>query len=91
MGPRAVLHPFRVPGVEPPGLLPMSGRGRPDHSALRAASEEAFREILRRVPAEGAGDGAATDMGSMPPFSFLDPGGGRREVVWVKPGCGAPS
>ncbi len=86
VGPHAVLHPFQVPGVEPPGQQPFFQRGRLDHFALNAASEEAFREILRRVVAEGAGDGAVTDMGSLLLFSFLDPDEGRHEVVWRKPG-----
>jgi catechol 2,3-dioxygenase-like lactoylglutathione lyase family enzyme len=86
VGPCTVLHPFQVPGVDPPGPLPMFGRGRLDHFALNAASEEAFREILRRVVAEGAGDGAVTDMGSLLNAGFTDPDGGEHEVVWVKPG-----
>ena len=80
------LHPFQVPGVEPPGPQSMFGRGRLDHFALNAASEEAFREILRRVVAAGAGDGAVTDMGSLLNAGFTDPDGGEHEVVWVKPG-----
>ncbi len=86
VGPRTVLHPFQVPGIDPPGPQPMFGRGRLDHFALDAASEEAFREILRRVVAEGAGDGAVTDMGSLLNAGFTDPDGGEHEVVWVKPG-----
>jgi catechol 2,3-dioxygenase-like lactoylglutathione lyase family enzyme len=86
VGPHTVLHPFQVPGVDPPGPQPMFGRGRLDHFALNAASEGAFREILRRVVAEGAGDGAVTDMGSLLNFGFADPDGGEHEVVWVKPG-----
>ncbi len=86
VGPHTVLHPFRVPGVEPPGSLPMFGRGRLDHFALNAASEEAFREILRRVVAEGAGDGVVTDMGSLLNAGFTDPDGGEHEIIWVKPG-----
>src|SRR5918992_5617535 len=58
VGPLTVLHPFQIPGVEPPGPQPMFGRGRLDHFALDAASEEAFRELRRRIVAEGAGDGA---------------------------------
>ena len=91
VGPRTVLHPFQVPGVDPPGPLPMFGRGRLDHFALNAASEEAFGEILRRVVAEGAGDGVVTDMGSLLNFGFTDPDGGQHEVVWVKPGVPAES
>ena len=86
VGPRTVLHPFQAPGVEPPGPQPMFGRGRLDHFALDAASEEAFRELRRRIVAEGAGDGAVTDMGSLLNLGFTDPDGGEHEVVWVKPG-----
>jgi catechol 2,3-dioxygenase-like lactoylglutathione lyase family enzyme len=86
VGSHTVLHPFQVPGVDPPGPQPMFRRGRLDHFALNAASEETFREILRRVVAEGAGDGLVTDMGSLLNFGFTDPDGGEHEVVWVKPG-----
>lgn len=89
VGPNTVLHPFQVPGVEPPPPQPTFRRGRLDHFALGAASEEAFRELWRRVVAEGAGDGAVTDMGSVLSFGFSDPDGGRHEVVWVKPGVPA--
>lgn len=86
LGPHTVLHPFQIPGVEPPGQQPMFQRGRLDHFALNAASEEAFRELRRRLVAEGASDGVVTDMGSLLLFSFLDPDQGRQEVVWKKPG-----
>ncbi|CAN5270382.1 hypothetical protein BH18ACT10_BH18ACT10_02970 [soil metagenome] len=86
MGPHTVLHPFQIPGVEPPGAQPMFRRGRLDHFALQVASEEAFRELRRRVVAEGADDGVVTDMGSILLFSFTDPDKGRHEVVWKKPG-----
>lgn len=86
VGPHTVLHPFQVPGVEPPTSQPMFQRGRLDHFALNAASEDALRELRRRVVAEGAGDGVVTDMGSLLSFGFTDPDGGCHEVVWVKPG-----
>ena len=86
LGPHTVLHPFEVPGVEPPGPQPIFERGRLDHFALNATSEEAFRELRRRVVAEGASDGVVTDMGSLLIFSFDDPDAGRHEVVWAKPG-----
>ena len=89
VGPHTVLHPFQVPGLEPPGQQPMFERGRLDHFALNAASEEAFRELHRRLEAEGALDSMVTDMGSMLLFSFLDPDDGRHEVVWRKPGVTA--
>lgn len=86
VGPHTVLHPFQVPGVEPPGRQPFFQRGRLDHFALNTASEEAFRELHRRLAAEGALDSEVTDMGSILLFSFLDPDEGRHEVVWKKPG-----
>ena len=86
VGPHTVLHPFQIPGVQPPGSQPMFQRGRLDHFALNAASEEAFREPRRRVVAEGAASGAVTDMGSLLNFGFTDPDGASHEVVWVKPG-----
>jgi catechol 2,3-dioxygenase-like lactoylglutathione lyase family enzyme len=89
IGPHTVLHPFEVEGVRPPGRQPIFGRGRLDHFALNAASEEAFGEIRRRLIAEGAQStegGLVTDMGSMWSFSFYDPDGGWHEVMWVKPG-----
>lgn len=89
VGPHTVLHPFQVTGVEPPGPQPMFQRGRLDHFALNAASEEAFRELRRRVVIEGAGNGVVTDMGLLLSFGFTDPDGGGHEVVWVKPGVPA--
>jgi catechol 2,3-dioxygenase-like lactoylglutathione lyase family enzyme len=89
IGPHTVLHPFQVPGVDVPSFQPIFERGRLDHFGLNAASEEAFREIRRRLVAEGAGatDGnLVTDMGSMLSFSFTDPDGAWHEVMWVKPG-----
>ena len=86
VGPHTVLHPFQLPGVEPPPPQPAFRRGRLDHFALNAASEEAFGELRRRVVAAGAGDGVVTDMGSVLSFGFTDPDGGHHEVIWVKPG-----
>jgi catechol 2,3-dioxygenase-like lactoylglutathione lyase family enzyme len=74
VGPHTVLHPFQVPGVEPPGYQTMFERGRLDHFGLNAASEDAFLELRRRVILEDAGDGEVTD-----------PDGGAHEVIWVKP------
>ncbi len=85
VGPNTFLHPFQIPGVEPPSDQPMFERGRLDHFAFNAASYEAFRELHRRVMAEGADDGVVTDMGVLLIFSFTDPDRGRQEVVWMKP------
>jgi catechol 2,3-dioxygenase-like lactoylglutathione lyase family enzyme len=86
VGEQTVLHPFQIPGREPPGQQEMFDRGRLDHFALNAASEDAFRELRRRLVAEGASDGVVTDMGSLFIFTFNDPDQGRHEVVWAKPG-----
>ena len=64
LGPRTVLHPFQVAGVDvPQRSIPMFQRGRLDHFGLSARSEDDFDALRRRVVAEGAGDGAVTDMG----------------------------
>jgi catechol 2,3-dioxygenase-like lactoylglutathione lyase family enzyme len=85
LGPHTVLHPFQVPGVDvPQGNTPMFERGRLDHVALHASSENAFRELRRRLVETGATDGIVTDMGSLLIFSFSDPDGAQYEVVWPK-------
>jgi hypothetical protein len=89
VGSDTVLHPFQIPGVEPPGAQPMFQRGRLDHFAFTAASEEAFWELHRRVTVEDASDGVVTDMGSLLLLSFTDPDAGVHEVVWMKPGVPA--
>jgi catechol 2,3-dioxygenase-like lactoylglutathione lyase family enzyme len=81
VGPHTVLHPLEIPDLTPPGSQPIFQRGRLDHFGLNAASEEAFRELRRRVVAEGAGDGVVTDMGSLLSFSFIDSDGGQHEVI----------
>ena len=89
VGPNTVLHPFEIDGVQLPDRQPIFGRGRLDHFAFNAASEDAFREICRRLTAEGANStegGLVTDMGSMWSFTFYDPDGGWHEVMWVKSG-----
>jgi catechol 2,3-dioxygenase-like lactoylglutathione lyase family enzyme len=88
IGPHVVLHPFQVPGVEVPGRQAIFERGRIDHFGLNCASQEAFREIRRRLIAEGAGAterGQVTDMGTMLSFSFYDPDGAWHEIMWNKP------
>lgn len=85
VGSHTLLHPFEIAGIQPPGDQPMFQRGRLDHFALNAASEDAFHEIHRRILLEGADDGIVTDMGPLLLFSFTDPDRGRHEVVWVKP------
>jgi catechol 2,3-dioxygenase-like lactoylglutathione lyase family enzyme len=88
VGPQTVLHPFEIAGREVPGRQPMFERGRLDHFALSAASEEDFLEIRRRLVAEGRAateGGLVTDMGSLLSFTFHDPDEAWQEVIWVKP------
>jgi catechol 2,3-dioxygenase-like lactoylglutathione lyase family enzyme len=97
IGPHTVLHPFEVAPDDVPGRQPMFERGRLDHFALNAASEDAFREIRRRAVAEGANateGGLVTDMGAMLSFTLHDPDDAWVEVMWLKPGLrfeGAPT
>lgn len=87
LGPSTFLHPFQIPAVAvPQGPLPMFERGRLDHVGLNASSEEAFREVRRRIVAEGAGDGVVTDIGNVLSVSYTDPDGAGHEVMWTRPG-----
>jgi catechol 2,3-dioxygenase-like lactoylglutathione lyase family enzyme len=88
VGPTTVLHPFQF--LDGPTLPTAPGtmfeRGRLDHFALWATSEQAFVEIRRRVEAEGAADGDVRDMTAMWIMGFNDPDGFYVEVIWHKPG-----
>ncbi|HEX6229016.1 MAG TPA: VOC family protein [Solirubrobacterales bacterium] len=87
IGPTTVLHPFQMlegPGPPPPG--PMFRRGRLDHFALLAPSEEAFRELRRRIVAEGAADGEVRDMRRLWIMGYFDPDGVALEVILERPG-----
>jgi hypothetical protein len=64
----------------------MFQRGRLDHFALLAPSEEAFREIRRRIKSEGAADGDIRDMKTMWIMGLHDPDRFYVEVIWRKPG-----
>jgi len=87
VGPTTVLHPFQI--VEGPDLPPAPGtmfeRGRLDHFALRAPSQEVFRELRRRLESEGAADGDVRDMNTMWIMGFHDPDGFYVEVIWRRP------
>ena len=89
VGPTTVLHPFQI--VDGPALPPAPGtmfqRGRLDHFALLAPSEEAFREIRRRLESEGATARAVRDTGTAWIMDFHDPDGLYAEVIWHKPGA----
>ena len=88
VGPTTVLHPFQI--LDGPALPPAPGtmfeRGRLDHFAFLAPSEDAFREIRRRTESEDAADGEVRDMKTMWIMGFHDPDGFYVEVIWHKPG-----
>jgi catechol 2,3-dioxygenase-like lactoylglutathione lyase family enzyme len=87
VGATTVLHPFQI--LDGPSLPTAPGtmfqRGRLDHFALRAPSEEAFLEIRHRLESEGAVDGDVRDMETMWIMGFHDPDGFYAEVIWRKP------
>ncbi len=91
VGPTTVLHPFQfLEGRDlPPAPGTMFQRGRLDHFALLAPSEEAFREIRRRIESEGAADRDVRDTGTAWIMGFHDPDGFYVEVIWRKPGVPA--
>jgi catechol 2,3-dioxygenase-like lactoylglutathione lyase family enzyme len=88
VGHTTVLHPFQI--LDGPPLPPAPGtmfqRGRVDHFAFLAPSEEAFRELRRRLESEGVADGDVRDMRTMWIMGFHDPDGLYVEVIWRKPG-----
>jgi catechol 2,3-dioxygenase-like lactoylglutathione lyase family enzyme len=92
VGSRTVLHPFQILGgpalPRAPGT--MFQRGRLDHFALLAGSEEAFGEIRRRLEDEGALEGDVRDMRTMWILGFHDPDRFYVEVIWRKPGVPDP-
>jgi catechol 2,3-dioxygenase-like lactoylglutathione lyase family enzyme len=87
VGENAVLHPFQIlEGPPPPRPAPMFSRGRLDHFALLAPSEKAFRELRRRIEAEGAADGDVRDMRTYWIMGYFDPDGAAHEVMLPRPG-----
>jgi len=89
LGPTTVLHPFQLLDgpAPPPAPGTMFERGRLDHFALLAPTEEAFREIRRRLEAEGAARRPARDTKTAWIMDFQDPDGLYAEVIWRKPGA----
>jgi catechol 2,3-dioxygenase-like lactoylglutathione lyase family enzyme len=88
VGTTTVLHPFQILGGPPlpPAPGTMFQRGRLDHFAFWASSQDSFLEIRRRVEFEGAADGDVRDMKTMWIMGFHDPDGFYAEVIWRKPG-----
>ncbi len=88
VGATTVLHPFQL--LEGPAPPPAPGtmfqRGRVDHFAFVAPSQQAFSEIRRRLESEGAADGEIRDMRTAWIMGFHDPDGLYVEVIWHKAG-----
>ena len=81
-----ILHPFEIPGVDvPQGELPIFGRGRIDHLALKAETAEDFWTLRERIYEAGASDGQVTDLGPLLSAGFTDPDGLWGEVCWDRP------
>jgi catechol 2,3-dioxygenase-like lactoylglutathione lyase family enzyme len=84
-----VLHPFEIPGVDvPQGPIEIFQRGRIDHLALRAETEDEFWEVRERIYKAGASDnanGLVTDLGPLLSVGFTDPDGIWGEVCWDRP------
>ena len=89
VGPTTVLHPFQILDRRalPPAPGTMFARGRLDHFALLAPSEEAFREIRRRLEAERAAARPVRNTKTAWIMDFHDPDGLYVEVIWRKPGA----
>ncbi|HYH89968.1 MAG TPA: VOC family protein [Solirubrobacteraceae bacterium] len=89
VGPTTVLHPFQLLDEgfpPPPPPAPMFTRGRLDHFALLAPSEDAFWELRRRIEAEGAADGDVRSMRRLWIMGYFDPDGAAHEVILQRPG-----
>jgi catechol 2,3-dioxygenase-like lactoylglutathione lyase family enzyme len=86
VGPSAALNVFEFDGNdEATRQTPMFGRGRIDHLALEAASQEAFDTIRTRLIERGAADEFVTDFGTGISVFFRDPDGLEGEVCLHNP------
>jgi catechol 2,3-dioxygenase-like lactoylglutathione lyase family enzyme len=86
LGPGSELNVFQIAGnQEHERQVPMFGRGRLDHLALRAASLEAFETARQRLVERGASDGFVTDFGPALSLFFVDPDGLEAEVCVANP------
>ncbi len=86
LGKGFILHPFELRGAEvPQGEIEIFQRGRIDHLALRAETEEDFWALRERIYVEGASDGQVTDLGLLLSAGFTDPDGVWGEVCWDLP------
>jgi len=94
LGSGFMLHPFEIADVDvPQGELPLFGRGRIDHLALRAATAEVFWDVRERIYREGARDGQVADLGPLLSAGCADPDGlwGRSAGIGGHRQYGAPA
>ena len=80
------LHAFEVPE----GQMPLAGqpkyqRGRLDHLALAAPTQDVFRAVRRRAMEAGATDGHVRDYGVAWCLKFRDPDGLEGDLMWADP------
>ncbi len=86
VGPFSELNVFEIDGnTEAERQIPMFGRGRIDHLALRAGSLDEFDTIRDRLIARAATDGFVTDFGPVLSVFFRDPDGLECEVCTENP------
>ena len=86
VGGGCVLHPFEFKDNPWLDAKPIFDRGRIDHIALLAPSEEVFDNVRQRLIEAGASDGTITDFGSVLSVFFRDPDGMEAEVAFWKNG-----
>ena len=86
VGPVAELNVFEIDGNEEHvKQVPMFGRGRLDHLALRARDIDAFDEIRNRLRDSGASDGYVSDFGPTLSVFYRDPDGLESELIVANP------
>ena len=83
-----MLHPFQMlEGPAPPPPAPMFARGRLDHFALLAPSEEAFWRAARAASRPRARRTArCATCAPLWIMGYLDPDGAAHEVILQRPG-----
>lgn len=86
VGPVAELNVFEIDGNEEhTKQVPMFGRGRLDHLALRVPDIEAFTEVRDRLRNAGATDGYVSDFGPTLSLFYRDPDGLESELIVANP------
>ena len=85
VGSEAALAPVEMKAsTHGRGSADLGRRGHIDHISLNSPSEEAFREVRRRLVERGASDGAIEDLGPVLSVWFTDPDGMPVELSWIR-------